>query len=786
MNENNKVENKSPKKPKIVGIKGPRVVRRAGIKLNFFNVLLMIGFGLAGYLAISSIFRPTPGNEIKFDEFVSGIINNKYSQVDIRDDGQAIAYEKYIDYAFIENKENVNITKENIKGTDFVENIETVSFEEFLKRIEPPQSPQEFIESIRDRKSSFKVDELIVGENFVLVKKANSEGGDLLIQNITEAEFKQKLSDQNKSISQITSNVSYLRSAGERRDISDIDSKIKIEKYSDVWITSEFVLTRVDKNKVQSFYTLTGPIDTDLISYLREQGYNLESGKIDFKTVSIPVLPWGDIIFFGALLLGLGALVVYFLRGIQGSGNSLMKFGQSKAGLFFGRKPEVTFKDVAGVDEAKEELKEVVMFLKTPQKFTKLGARIPKGILLVGTPGSGKTLLARAIAGEAGVPFFHTSGSEFEEMLVGAGASRVRDLFEKAKKASPAIIFIDEIDAVARKRGTTVQSSSTEQTLNQILVEMDGFEKNTNIIIIAATNRPDVLDPAILRPGRFDRRVVLDLPDIEGRIQILKIHASNKPLAKDVDLKNVAKRTVGFSGADIENMLNEAAIIAAKADRFEVTSHDIEEAATKVAVGPERKRKRTKDELKMTAYHEAGHAIIARLSPETDPVHRITIISRGMSLGSTMQLPQNDKMQQTKTELESKIKVLLGGRAAEEIIFNDITGGASNDIERATSISRNMIKLLGMSKKLGLVKYGQSNELQYLGYGYGEQRDYSEKTAELIDNEVRDIIQDAYGKVMDMLNENIELLHKLSEELLEKEVVEGEEFEELFKKYAKK
>jgi cell division protease FtsH len=433
-----------------------------------------------------------------------------------------------------------------------------------------------------------------------------------------------------------------------------------------------------------------------------------------------------------------------------------MQFGESKAKVFFGKKPEITFEDVAGVDSAKEELNEVVLFLKEPKRFLKLGARIPKGLLMVGPPGTGKTLLAKAIAGEAGVPFFHTSGSEFEEMLVGAGASRVRDLFSKARKASPSLVFVDEIDAVARKRGTTVQSSSTEQTLNQILVEMDGFEKNTNVIVIAATNRPDVIDPAILRPGRFDRRIVIDLPDINGREEILKIHASNKPLAKSVDLAKVARRTVGYSGADLENMLNEAAIIVAKDNRKEITFNDIEESATRVGMGRERKLQRTKDELKKTAYHEAGHAIIAKVTPQSDPVHRITIVSRGMALGVTMQLPERDKYSQSYVEMESRLRVLMGGRAAEEIIYGEenITSGASNDIEKATSIARKMVKQFAYSKKLGIVKYGESNELQYLGYGYGEQRDYSEETAKTIDAEVKRII--------------------------EKEIIEGEDFDKYF------
>lgn len=765
------------KKPNI---KKPFKNRPKVVRFNITNLLFIIGGVIVVYLLISSLYQPSLGREVTFDKLVANILGNQYSQVDVRDDGKVVSYDKYVDVAI--KKDDTDYTYDvTDRDVDYMDNLEEVTVDGFLEKIKTPTTIAEWKDVLTRKTKLFTVEEVLFGTDFVIIKQAGSEGGDLIIRNTNEEEFSQQLIDENIAIEDVSNRITYLRSASRLRDKDMMDNVLQNDKYSDIWDTGDFVIARLKDNEINTSYALLAPLQTDFVTYLKEQGFNIDDRSVEIVTVSIPIIPWGDLLTFGALL-GLGLLMFMLFRGIQGSGNSLMKFGQTKAGVFFGRKPEITFKDVAGVDEAKEELKEVVMFLKSPQKFLKLGARIPKGLLLVGQPGTGKTLLARAIAGEAGVPFFHTSGSEFEEMLVGAGASRVRDLFEKAKKASPSIVFIDEIDAVARKRGTTVQSSSTEQTLNQILVEMDGFERKDNVIVIAATNRPDVLDPAILRPGRFDRRVVLDLPDIEGRVSIIKIHASNKPLASDVDLEKVAKRTVGFSGADLENMLNEAAIIAAKADRKEITAKDIEEAATKVVVGPERRRKRSEDELKMTAYHEAGHAIIAKLSPKSDPVHRITIISRGMSLGSTMQLPQDDKLQQTKTELESTIKVLLAGRAAEEIIFDDITGGASNDIEKATSIARKMIKLLGMSKSLGLVKYGQSNELQYLGYGYGEQRDYSEKTSELIDDEVRSIIAVAYEEVKKMLTDNIGILHQLSELLLEKEVVEGVEFEEIFSK----
>ncbi|MBU0975676.1 MAG: ATP-dependent zinc metalloprotease FtsH [Patescibacteria group bacterium] len=553
-----------------------------------------------------------------------------------------------------------------------------------------------------------------------------------------------------------------------------------------------------EAGRVEEFTICEGKVeaklkDSDTIKVANYRGTNFEDVLIDkgklglslsdirFNYCDEPV-DWAMVIngIFNILMfVGIIGLGLFLIRGIQSSGNKLFTFGKSKAKLVFGRKPDLTFDDVANYEEAKEELREIVLFLKDPKRFLKLGARIPKGLLLVGPPGTGKTYFARAVAGEAGVPFFHTSGAEFEEMLVGAGASRVRDLFAKAKRAAPALIFVDEIDAVARKRGTTIQSSSTEQTLNQILVEMDGFEQHVNVIVIAATNRPDVLDPAILRPGRFDRRIVLDLPDIDGRKKILQVHAKNKPMAKDVNLERVAKRTVGFSGADLENMLNEAAIIAAKDGRKEVEAGDIEEAATKVVIGPERKRKRTEKDIELIAYHEAGHALVSKFVPQSDPVHRITIISRGMSLGSTMYLPEDDELLISKTKIVSKVKTLLAGRAAEELRFNDISTGASDDIEKASDLARRMVMKYGMSKKLGLVEYGKSDKLKYLGYAYQDQRDYSEETAREIDNEVRQVINDAYSEVLSILKKNENKLNKLANLLIEKEVVEAVEFEKM-------
>ncbi len=751
------------------------------IKVVKFKIgpLWLIGIAVAAALVAFSLFSrgqaSTIGSQINVSDFVQNIKANKYASVDIRDDKKAIATYKYI-YP-VKTDENIDLS--DSKEADVVkpDSFQEKSLDELVDLLKAP--------TFGDVISSFKgdqskaIEELVIGDNFIIGKKIGQDGGDILVKNVSPADFNKKLTEKGVSLSNsIVQNVTYVKSAAiENTSVDEIKSLYNSKSFSDIWVIDGTVIAQLSTSAVKEEYIDTN-FTQDFAKFLQDGGVNFDAENVVIRSKVTTQIPWGDV-FSILSFIGLALLAFFLIRGIQGSGNRLTQFGQTKAKMFFGRKPEVTFDDVAGVDEAKGELQEIVMFLKQPSKFLKMGARIPKGVLMVGSPGTGKTLLARAIAGEAGVPFFHTSGAEFEEMLVGAGASRVRDLFAKAKKAAPALIFIDEIDALARKRGTTVQSSTTEQTLNQILVEMDGFEKNAGVIIVAATNRPDVLDPAILRPGRFDRRIVLDLPDIEGRKQILSIHAKNKPLADGVDLEKVAKRTVGFSGADLENMLNEAAIIAVKENKTEVDMHDIEEAATKVSIGPERKRKRTKEELKMTAYHEAGHAVVAKHTPLSDPVHRITIVSRGMSLGSTMQLPQEDKMQQTKVEMESRLRVLLGGRAAEEIVFKDVTSGASNDIEKATSIARHMVKQFGMSKKLGLVKYGESNELQYLGYGYGEQRDYSEETAKEIDEEVREIMAAAYVEAKAILEKHRKKLDDVSNALLEREVIEGEEFEQL-------
>jgi len=480
-------------------------------------------------------------------------------------------------------------------------------------------------------------------------------------------------------------------------------------------------------------------------------------------------------------------MLFFFLRQAQGTNNQALSFGKSRARLFTGDKPKITFADVAAVDEAKEELSEVVEFLKYPEKFAALGARIPRGVLLMGPPGTGKTLLARAVAGEAGVPFFSISGSEFVEMFVGVGASRVRDLFDQAKRNAPDIVFIDEIDAVGRQRGTGLGGShdEREQTLNQILVEMDGFDSNTNVIVIAATNRPDILDPALLRPGRFDRRVVLDRPDMRGRIEILKVHCRGKPLAPDVDLEVLARQTPGFSGADLANLVNEAAILAARRNRRQITMQDMEEAAEKVVAGPERKNRRiSEEEKKIIAYHEAGHALVAHLIPECDPVHKISVVSRGLALGYTMSLPEEDRYLMPRRKILADLAYHLGGYAAEQLIFADTTTGSENDIERATKMARRMVTEFGMSERLGPIAYGQKEELVFLGREIAEQRDYSDDTARLIDLEVRRIVEGAYQRARSLLEQHRAGLDLIAQRLQEVETLEGDELRELLNRAA--
>jgi cell division protease FtsH len=493
----------------------------------------------------------------------------------------------------------------------------------------------------------------------------------------------------------------------------------------------------------------------------------------------------GILTFLGYMLPALLVVgVIYFmLRQAQGTNNQALSFGKSRARMFTGDQPTVTFDDVAGVDEAKEELKEVVEFLKEPDKFIALGARIPKGVLLVGSPGTGKTLLAKAVSGEAGVPFFSISGSEFVEMFVGVGASRVRDLFDQAKRHSPCIVFVDEIDAVGRHRGAGLGGShdEREQTLNQILVEMDGFDTDTNVIVVAATNRPDILDPALMRPGRFDRRVILDRPDMKGREQILKVHSRGKPLGPDVDLGVLAKSTPGFVGADLENLVNESAILAARRNKKSIGQSEMEESIERVIAGPERKsRLISEEEKRVIAYHEAGHAVVMHCLPEADPVHKVSIIARGMAGGYTLALPEEDHILYAKKKFEADLAGLLGGRAAEEIVFNDITTGASNDLERATKMARSMVTRWGMSSKMGPMVYGQKEELIFLGREISEQRDYSDAVAEEIDNEVRGLIGQAYDRARAVLTQYREKLDAIARRLIEVETIDSVEFEKIF------
>ena len=473
----------------------------------------------------------------------------------------------------------------------------------------------------------------------------------------------------------------------------------------------------------------------------------------------------------------------YIYRQAQGSNSAAMSFGKSRARMFTGDHPTVTFADVAGIEESKEELKEIVEFLREPQKFVALGARIPKGVLLVGPPGTGKTLLAKAVSGEAGVPFFSISGSEFVEMFVGVGASRVRDLFDQAKKNSPCIVFVDEIDAVGRQRGAGLGGShdEREQTLNQMLVEMDGFDTDTNIIIIAATNRPDILDPALLRPGRFDRRVVLDRPDMRGREAIMKVHIKGKPVDPQVDLEMLAKATPGFVGADIENLVNEAAILAARRNKKSIGQSEFEESIERVIAGPERKsRLISSEEKRIVAYHEAGHAVVMNALPEADPVQKVSIIARGMAAGYTIALPMDDRTLMPRKKLLAEMVGLLGGRAAEEIVFDDITSGASNDIERVTQLARNMVTRLGMSNELGPMVYGQKEELIFLGREISEQRDYSESIAEKIDKEIRSLVNEAYTQAKVLLGKYRNELDAVANRLLEVETLSRDEFEKIF------
>jgi len=553
---------------------------------------------------------------------------------------------------------------------------------------------------------------------------------------------------------------------------SEFISMVENEKVSEVVIQGQDLFV-TDVNKAH--FKVYAPPDSDLIKIMRGKG------------VSIKAKPPSESPWYMSLLVSWLPMIIligvwiFFMRQMQSGGGKAMSFGKSRARLMSDTSEKVTFQDVAGIEEAKEELSEIVEFLKEPKKYTRLGGRIPKGVLLMGPPGTGKTLLARAIAGEAGVPFFSISGSDFVEMFVGVGASRVRDLFVQGKKNAPCIIFIDEIDAVGRHRGAGLGGGhdEREQTLNQLLVEMDGFESNEGVILISATNRPDVLDPALLRPGRFDRQVVVSLPDIKGREKILQVHMKKSPIAPDVTPLNLAKGTPGFSGADLENLVNEAALYAAKRNKDKVEMIDFEDAKDKVYMGLERKSKVIKDEdKKTTAYHEGGHALVARFLPDTDPINKITIIPRGRAAGATWFLPEERDFKY-KDQLESQLAIAFGGRAAEEIVFNRLSTGASNDIKQATELAQQMVRSWGMSDLLGPLSYAKNEEQIFLGREISQHRDYSEETARKIDEEIVILIKKSHETAKKILSENLDVLHRLAELLLEKETVMGKELDEL-------
>ncbi|HTP10548.1 MAG TPA: ATP-dependent zinc metalloprotease FtsH [Anaerolineae bacterium] len=565
--------------------------------------------------------------------------------------------------------------------------------------------------------------------------------------------------------------------------LSQVASMIMAGKVKEIVVSGDDV--RVDTGSDSGIVTSHKDSSTDLASQLKDLGVDAIKLQAIKYTVDRPP-EWGSLlstlsfILPGLLVVG---LIYFMFRQAQGTNNQAMSFGKSRARMFTGEHPTVTFEDVAGAEEAKHDLQEVVEFLKEPEKFVSLGARIPKGVLLVGHPGTGKTLLAKAVSGEAGVPFFSISGSEFVEMFVGVGASRVRDLFDQAKRHSPCIVFVDEIDAVGRHRGAGLGGShdEREQTLNQILVEMDGFDTDTNVIVVAATNRPDILDPALLRPGRFDRRVVLDRPDMKGREEIFKVHIRGKPLSDDVNLSVLAKSTPGFVGADIENMVNEAAIVAARRNKKIIAMTDFEEAMERVMLGPERKSRVIQPkEKKITAYHEAGHAVVMRALPNSDPLRKVTIIPRGFAAGLTWSMPEDDNSHMTRGKLTDMLAGILGGRAAEETVFSDITTGASNDLEKVTELARNMVQRWGMSDKLGPLVYGKKEELVFLGKELGEQRDYSEAIAQQIDGEVQRIVNEAHETALRVLNENRERLDRVATTLMEIESLDQEEFEKVW------
>jgi cell division protease FtsH len=565
--------------------------------------------------------------------------------------------------------------------------------------------------------------------------------------------------------------------------ISDLVAKINNEEVKEIKVEGDKLKITLKNGNTEETIKETGASIVEILKNYNVEPTKLQAVNIDIRGES-GASYWASMLLPSILTFIFIAIIIwFFLRQAQRGNNQALSFGNSRARMTDpkNKSQRITFKDVAGSKEAKEELFEIVEFLKNPKKFLNLGAKIPKGVLLLGSPGTGKTLISKAVAGEANVPFFNISGSEFVEMFVGVGASRVRDLFKQAKKNSPAIIFIDEIDAVGRQRGTGLGGGhdEREQTLNQILVEMDGFDTNTNVIIIAATNRPDVLDPALLRPGRFDRRVVMDLPDIAERIEILELHSKNKPLAKDVELERIAQRTPGFSGADLSNLLNEGAILAARRNKKQISMDELTESIEKVILGPERKSRRIdEDEKKIIAYHEAGHAILATVLKNADPVQKISIISRGTAGGYTFSAPTKDKTLHTKNYFIDELSVLLGGYVSELIAFGTVTTGASNDLERATTIARNLVTRYGMSE-LGPRTFGKKDEMVFLGREFHEEKNYSEKTAMEIDTQVSKFIDNAFKVAKEKLEEKKELLEKITAVLLEKETIEQDEYNEL-------
>ena len=563
---------------------------------------------------------------------------------------------------------------------------------------------------------------------------------------------------------------------------SELVEAIKSNNVEELAIRSDNVIAGKFKTAVKgrTSFEITGNANDPRLPEMLEQN----KVKFEYKQVEKASF-WQQVLLSWVPILLLVLVFVFFMRQLQVGGGKAMSFGKSRARLMNESQHRVTFKDVAGIEEAKDELEEIIAFLKDPKKFTRLGGRIPKGVLLMGPPGTGKTLLAKAIAGEAGVPFFSISGSDFVEMFVGVGASRVRDLFEQGKKQAPCIIFIDEIDAVGRQRGAGLGGGhdEREQTLNQLLVEMDGFEGNDGVILVAATNRPDVLDPALLRPGRFDRRVVVGKPDVKGREQILTVHARKTPLAQDVDLKVIARSTPGFSGADLENLVNEAALLAARMNKKFLEMSDFELAKDKVLMGVERKSMVISDEEKRnTAYHESGHTIVGYLLPGVDPIHKVTIIPRGMALGLTQTLPTEDRLSYTKDRAENMISFLMGGRIAEELVFGQKTTGAGNDIERSSDLARRMVCEWGMSDRLGPVTFGRKEEAIFLGREIQHSREFSESTAQMIDSEVREIVERNYRRAKDLLTSNMDILHTMSEALVERETLDREEIDLLMKR----